>query len=188
MSDFPGADMVLPRLDVDAAGLGADSWAVVATMGHYDEDGLAALLAHQQVDVALVASERRGAAVLANLLQRGLDEPTLQRVRIPAGGRRSGRQEQIALFALVEIAELRAERQRRTGATPFLSTEDRPSDAGARLPDARFATDPVCGMVVDVAESAHVLDHDGVVVHFCSAGCAQRFRADPAAFVASLSG
>src|SRR3984893_401510 len=36
--DFQGADMVLGSLDLAAANPGVDSWAIVATMGHYDED------------------------------------------------------------------------------------------------------------------------------------------------------
>ncbi|MGA7910762.1 MAG: XdhC family protein, partial [Candidatus Dormiibacterota bacterium] len=40
--DFPGADLVLSTLDVAGANPGADSWAVVATMGHYDEDAVEA--------------------------------------------------------------------------------------------------------------------------------------------------
>ena len=37
-------------------------------------------------------------------------------------------------------------------------------------------TDPVCGMKVDPATSAHRAEHGGHVFHFCSAGC----RAPPA--------
>jgi len=54
--EFPGADLVLPDLDLGRAAPGGDSWAVVATMGHYDEDALEAALAYPQLDVALIAS------------------------------------------------------------------------------------------------------------------------------------
>lgn len=39
--------------------------------------------------------------------------------------------------------------------------------------------DPVCGMDVDPAKTAHHADHAGRTWHFCSAGCAIKFRADP---------
>ena len=40
-----------------------DAHAVVATMGHFDEDALEAALAYPNVDVSLIASTRRAAAV-----------------------------------------------------------------------------------------------------------------------------
>src|SRR5207253_6540093 len=61
--DHARADVVLPTLDLSAAAPGEDSWAVVATMGHYDEDAIEACFAHPAVDVALVASHRRAEAV-----------------------------------------------------------------------------------------------------------------------------
>lgn len=39
--------------------------------------------------------------------------------------------------------------------------------------------DPVCGMTVDPAKSAHRADHAGESFHFCSAGCKAKFIADP---------
>src|SRR6202048_2457805 len=71
--DF-AADIVLGRLDLADAKVGSDTWAVVATMGHYDEDALEAALAYPDVEVALVASTRRAAAVRDALLRRGLGD------------------------------------------------------------------------------------------------------------------
>ena len=39
--------------------------------------------------------------------------------------------------------------------------------------------DPVCGMTVDSATTAHHADHEGRDYHFCSAGCRTKFLADP---------
>ena len=39
--------------------------------------------------------------------------------------------------------------------------------------------DPVCGMQVDPATSAHTLDHEGVRHAFCCGGCLTKFKADP---------
>ena len=39
--------------------------------------------------------------------------------------------------------------------------------------------DPVCGMAVDYATSAHNAVHDSRAYHFCSAGCRTKFLADP---------
>ncbi len=45
--------------------------------------------------------------------------------------------------------------------------------------------DPVCGMTVVPARARGTAEHDGRTYHFCSTGCADRFRADPARYVAS---
>jgi len=49
----------------------------------------------------------------------------------------------------------------------------------AAAPDAVKIIDPVCGMTVDPATSAHHAQHDGQDYHFCSAGCRAKFMADP---------
>ena len=43
--------------------------------------------------------------------------------------------------------------------------------------------DPVCGMNVDPAKAAAVVEHEGKTFFFCSQGCAVRFRAEPAKFL-----
>ena len=42
--------------------------------------------------------------------------------------------------------------------------------------------DPVCGMTVTPAEAAASIDYHGRRYYFCSAACAERFRADPEAY------
>jgi xanthine dehydrogenase accessory factor len=91
------ADVVLAGFDLAGANPGADTWAVVATMGHYDEDALEAALAYPAVEVGLIASTRRAAAVRDGLRSRGMDEATVDRIRAPAGTVRSGSQEEIPL-------------------------------------------------------------------------------------------
>jgi Cu+-exporting ATPase len=53
--------------------------------------------------------------------------------------------------------------------------------------------DPVCGMTVDPAKTAHTAEHAGKTYYFCCAGCATKFRTDPQKYlqakpVASHSG
>lgn len=43
--------------------------------------------------------------------------------------------------------------------------------------------DPVCGMTVDPAKTAHHAEHDGAVYHFCGAGCRFRFIANPGRYL-----
>lgn len=175
-SDFPGADRVLDDLAAVASlPPGAEVWAVVATMGHYDEEALTAALQRGDADVALVASVRRAQAVFAVLRSQGVPESQIERVRTPAGGKRGrgGTQEEIALHALDEVVELRRARL----------------DAARTLQPSAvtgFATDPVCGMTVDVHDSRHQRGWQGRTFHFCCAGCAESFDAEPERFAAAV--
>jgi xanthine dehydrogenase accessory factor len=163
------ADLVLPSLELASASPGRDTWAVVATMGHYDEDALEAALAYPDVDVALVASRRRAAAVLGALRERGVDEATLARVRTPAGGTRAAGQADIALFAMTEVV---SERLRRARPAADLSA---------------FATDPVCGMAVEVATATWRAVHATGTVYFCGQGCRDEFTKAPERFAGSAA-
>ena len=163
--DFPGAGMVLGSLDLAEANPGSDSWAIVATMGHYDEDALEAALAYQGLDVGLVASVRRSDAARKALSERGLDEATLNRVRAPAGKVRSGSQEEIALLALAEVVTARRKRG--------------PAQAAGPVAPVVFATDPVCGMTVDPLTAMHRAVHHEQTYWFCSAGCEAEFKKEP---------
>lgn len=50
-------------------------------------------------------------------------------------------------------------------------------------PESNTFIDPVCGMTVR-PESPHQAVHEGHDYHFCSAGCARKFTADPAHYLA----
>jgi len=170
--DFPGADLVLGSLDLAEAKPGRDTWAVAATMGHYDEDAIEAALAYPDADVALVASRRRTAAVLERLGARGLDSKTLDRIRVPASRVRGASQEEIAVLTMAEIITMR----RRRGRTePALESSP-----------VAFATDPVCGITVDVATAMHTAVHEGQTHYFCCAGCKATFEREPAAYLSAL--
>jgi len=145
--------------------------AVVATMGHFDEDAIEAVLGHPHVDVSLIASSRRAAALRRELVRRGLDEPTIARVHTPAGKVRGGTQEEVALLALAEIVAAR---------------RTRPKTPAVDVAPVTFVTDPVCGMTVDPLTSSHKVVHRGAAYWFCSAGCAAEFEKDPERFVRSV--
>lgn len=44
-------------------------------------------------------------------------------------------------------------------------------------------TDPVCGMTVSEETAAAAWEHAGETYLFCSLGCFERFRGDPAHFL-----
>jgi Cu+-exporting ATPase len=47
--------------------------------------------------------------------------------------------------------------------------------------------DPVCGMNVNPATAKHKFEHHGKNTFFCSAGCVEKFKADPAKYLAPQS-
>jgi Cu+-exporting ATPase len=63
---------------------------------------------------------------------------------------------------------------------------DHPSmkDSGGHGPAPSGGTlDPVCGMTVDPAKTAHHAVYQGEILHFCSARCREKFVADPAHYL-----
>jgi xanthine dehydrogenase accessory factor len=149
-----GYEVAVTQADDDVA-------LVVASHGRDEEDSLERALQAGVPYVGLVASRRRGAAVLDELRARGtLSEEDVARVRTPAGldiGAQTA--EEIALSILAEIVAVRRE------------THTLPGSAGT-------AIDPVCGMEVVAAEPSPHVERDGRTVWFCSEGCRERFEAD----------
>jgi xanthine dehydrogenase accessory factor len=134
---------------------------VVATMGHGDEEALAAVLERDTGYVGLVASARRAATVLESLRGLGLDEEALARVRSPAGlDLGPSTQAEIAVAVLAELIAWRHSRS-----------------VVPAVPDV--AVDPVCGMEVAVGSAKETAVHDGRTYYFCGSGCRSRFEADP---------
>jgi xanthine dehydrogenase accessory factor len=165
------APTVVTSLDLSAAGVGEGSFVVVATQGHYDEDALARALETPAGYVGLVASHKRAESVLGYLRDRGVRDEALARVHAPAGidlGHIPN--QEIAVAILAELVQLRA-----------AGDLEPPPAAEARHEEL----DVVCGMTVDVATARYRTTHEGRTYYFCSAGCLERFSADPAPFLAT---
>jgi xanthine dehydrogenase accessory factor len=149
----------------DSADLDAAAAVVVASHGRDEEQALRAALRAGVPYVGLVASRKRGEAVLATL---DLCASTTSRVRTPAGLDLGARTPQEV--ALTILAEILASRPRPTG---------RPLESESAV---ERAVDPVCGMTVAAVESSLHLDHEGQRVWFCGTGCLRAFAADPASY------
>jgi xanthine dehydrogenase accessory factor len=155
------------HLDGDAlSGIAA---VVVASHGRDEEPALTAALRADVPYVGLVASSRRGAAVIGSL---GLCSSHTERIHSPAGldiGARTP--DEIALSIMSEIVSLRP---RPTGRSV--------AEAEPTVADVGTATDPVCGMSVAMVDASLHLDHDGERWWFCGSGCLRAFAADPGAY------
>jgi xanthine dehydrogenase accessory factor len=157
-SDF-SAEVVTPR-----------SMVVVATQGHADEEVLEAVLPTGPAYLGLVASRRRGEAVLGYLADRGAAPEVLEQVRVPVGldlGHTAHRE--VAVAILAELVKLRA------------AGELAPSDRSAAVPVEQpvTAVDPVCGMTVAADDSSRPFEHQGTTYYFCCPGCRAAFEKDP---------
>ena len=145
-----------------------DAAVIVASHGFGEESALEAALRAGVSYVALVASQVRGAAVLASL---DVDDVQRARVHSPAGLLLGGHTP--AEVALSIVAELV---QERAAATAGSAGSADSAGSGERAP---ITIDPVCGMsVVAVAASLRV-DGDAGTTYFCSEGCRRAFLADP---------
>jgi xanthine dehydrogenase accessory factor len=136
---------------------------VIASHGREEEDALEAGLAAGIPYIGLVASRKRGAAVIEELRKRGVSDERRARVHTPAGldiGAKSA--EEIALSILAEVVAARS--------------------APVTAAGASTAVDPVCGMSVAVAEATVSLAHEGRSVYFCCEGCRSAFEQDPARY------
>ncbi len=170
---FPEADLLLNDLEVAPARISSQSYVVVATMGHGDEEALETAVGGDAAYVGLVASRRKGQALSQYLQHKGVAPERLQRVKYPAGLPLGGLSPaEIALSIMAEIVQLRQQQLER----PVVQVE---AVAAAGTPDLATATeaiDPICGMTVEVAGARYTLTHDGTVFYFCCARCKDTFE------------
>jgi xanthine dehydrogenase accessory factor len=145
----------------------ADATAVVVASHGRDEAAILTAAIRAAVPyIALVASRKRAAAVLAEL---DLSDEEKARIHAPAGldiGARTP-----AEIALSVLAEVIAGRPRQIAAPP-------PAPVAVAV-----AVDPVCHMDVAVVEGALHYQHDGTVYYFCGSGCVRAFADDPARYL-----
>ncbi|MEV4620423.1 XdhC family protein [Asanoa sp. NPDC049573] len=174
------------RLAATPGAVPADALAVVVASHGHDEIGvLTDAVAAGVPYVALVASPKRGAAVLA---EAGVPAG---RVKTPAGldlgARTPG---DVAVSILAEVVASRATATATVTASAGLASPPprAPQPVSIGAPSAAqsvdngpvVARDPVCGMEVLVEPGALSLEHAGRTWYFCAAGCRKAFAADPA--------
>ena len=173
---FPNAETVIPQLEAVRGTIGPRTYVVVATMGHYDEEALEAVLGGQAGYVGLVASPRRGRAVIDYLRSRGVSSEGLRRVKYPAGldiGAETP--EEIALSILTEIVQrMRAD------------WKGVPLEPVAQV-DRVESIDPICNMTVDVADSRYHSTYNGATFHFCCLACKEKFKQAPHSYALSVT-
>ena len=138
------------------------SLVVVASHGRDEVASIRSALDAGVGYIALVASRKRGAAVLAEL---GCTESELTRISTPAGldiGARTA--PEVALSILAEVVALLRKRP---------GSELLARAVPARAPGT--AVDPVCGMTVSLGSETPSLTVDGRSVWFCGPHCRETY-------------
>ncbi len=159
-----GPELGLAVVAADEQGGGpvpGDLALVVAAHGRDELGVLRAGLEAGVPYVGLVASRKRGAAVIDQLREEGIAEEQLVRVETPAGLDISA--QTAAEIAVSILARIVGVRRREPGPAPAVA---RPNTA----------VDPICGMTIVVGADTPSLMHAGQPVYFCCLGCRLKFE------------
>jgi xanthine dehydrogenase accessory factor len=163
-----------PEFDLEIVAVGdepadiqeGDLGLVVAAHGKGEIEALRAGVEAGLPYVGLVASPKRGAALLEELRDAGVPDEQLARIEVPAGIDINAKSPpEVALSILARIIE----RRRSDDYSPPLRA---PTDQAPPT----FATDPICGMTVTVEPGALQVQHDGETVYFCAPACKKTYE------------
>lgn len=135
------------------------SYVVIATMGNSDEEGLLAVIGTRPRYLGLVASKKKSEALFEYVRTTGATDEDIAVITCPAGIEiGSETLPEIALSVAAEIV-----RVRRASVEPEAAIEN-------------VATDPICGMTVDIATAKYSLVVDGKNFYFCCLRCKETFE------------
>jgi xanthine dehydrogenase accessory factor len=169
---------------------------IISSLGRGEHQPIRAALDAGVGFIGLVASQRRGRAVLSELR---LTDAERSRIRTPVGlwiGAKTA--EEIALSIMAEVVKaIRTEGltapqrsahpaaeptgdQSTGSSTSAESADSSPVESTDSGTTVATAVDPICGMTVTIGPNTPQLRRDGVDHWFCCAGCRDRFAAGAA--------
>jgi len=147
------------KVVTDTDHINESSYVVVATMGNRDEEGLLAVIGTRPKYLGLVASKKKSEALFEYVRTTGASDEDVAVITCPAGIEiGSETLPEIALSVMAEIV-----RVRRASGEPQLAVEN-------------VATDPICGMTVDVETAKYSSVIDGKTFYFCCLRCKETFN------------
>ena len=134
------------------------SYVVVATMGNRDEEGLLAVIGTRPKYLGLVASRKKSEALFEYVRETGASDEDIAVITCPAGIEiGSETLPEIALSVMAEIVRVRR------------------ASSEAQLVVENVATDPICGMTVDIETAKYSSVIDGKTFYFCCLRCKETF-------------
>ena len=134
------------------------SYVVVATMGNRDEEGLLAVIGTRPKYLGLVASRKKSEALFEYVRETGASEEDIAVITCPAGIEiGSETLPETALSVMAEIVRVRR------------------ASAESQAVVENVATDPICGMTVDIGTAKYSSVIDGRTFYFCCLRCKETF-------------
>lgn len=182
-TDLSSAEKVLDNLGAVLEHVRPESYVVVASHGNYDEAALEHVLQSKPCYIGLVASKKRFASVVEYLKHQGMNDEDLTPLKAPAGiDIHAKRADEIALSIMAEIVQIRRSRPISIDWNAIISDiEDVVIDTETQV--SHTATDPVCGMEVDIKSAQYTFDYEGETYYFCCAGCKLTFSKTPEQYI-----
>ena len=166
--NFPTADAIYQELDLGPVSIAPQTYLVVSTQGEYDEEALERALGIEAPYVAFVVSQPKREKIFEYLRRKGIASERLSRIHAPAGFQIGAvTPEEIAVSILAEIVQVSRSRTK-------------PIPAPSLPIAAAEANDPICGMLVDPAQSKYRTEYRERTYYFCCVRCKQTFDKDPA--------
>ncbi len=173
---FPNADVILPRIEAETLGQNRERYAVVATMGNWDEEAVKGVLALSPAYIGLVASKKRFQETMSRISEDGVPQEKLALVKCPAGLNISARTfQEVALSIVAEIISIRRSRVKKEAVSHGTKEVSAP----------KTAEDPVCHMTVDPKTARYSKDFEGVIYYFCNPRCKESFEKEPRNYLLS---
>jgi xanthine dehydrogenase accessory factor len=134
------------------------TFVVVATMGNGDEEGLLSVIGTRPKYLGLVASEKKSQALFEYARSKGATDEDIAAIQCPAGIELGAETlPEIALSVVAEIVRVRR-----------MTTEEKPLSRS-------FATDPICGMTVDIENARYTSIAGDETIYFCCLRCKETF-------------
>lgn len=175
LENFPGADVVLARIEADKIPPRRERYGVVATMGNWDEEAIKSLLTLNPDYIGVVASPKRFRAMARNIHQDGVSQEQLDSIKCPAGLDMPVRTlQETALSIAAEIVSIRRSRIQQAASK---------AETTATAKKSTTAEDPVCHMTVDPSMASAPVQFEGTAYYFCSEHCKRNFEKDPRKYV-----
>ena len=137
------------------------SFVVVATMGNGDEEGLLSVIGTRPRYLGLVASEKKSKALFEYARSKGATDDDIAVIKCPAGIELGGETlPEIALSVAAEIVRVHR------------ATD---SEEPRETTTTRVATDPICGMTVDIETAKYTSVVGNETIYFCCLRCKETF-------------
>lgn len=155
--------------------LNPNSYVLVATMGHYDEQSITALQGIELAYLGLIASPKRTGKVIEYLKAEGASDEFCSFISAPAGLNLGAiSPAEIAVTILAEI--IQHKNSKATVNMKLKLSENKKLEV----------IDPVCNMVVDLNKTKFKAEYEGIEYGFCCPNCRRLFLKAPQSYLQKI--